>query len=218
MAAGIVGLFAFGIGLVAVVVTAVSQSSGSFQFAAAIVPPLVLLVMTAIAAFIVYAAAGLLRLRGYVQGIVASILAMLILPCLGVPFGIWTLVVLSRRDVKDAFATQSQAPAAAPPSPPQVPAAAQAPLPSADRDVQGPAIGLLITGILNWVLIPLLLIPIMFLLYLGPPSTLRPGWIWASKPTPTPSSNQPSPTKPSSSPSPSPSSPSAVSPSSPPSA
>ena len=64
---------------------------------------------------------------------------------LGVPIAVWTTVVLIRRDIREAFAplegrTSTIHAAAAPPS--------------IVQQVRGPATGLLITGILNWIGIP----------------------------------------------------------------
>ena len=54
----------------------------------------------------------MLRLRSYGSAIAGSILAMLnFQECcclLGIPFGIWSLVVLSRPGVRDAFRRGSQ--------------------------------------------------------------------------------------------------------------
>ena len=57
---------------------------------------------------VVYGATRMMAVRGYGVSLTASILSML--PCAGpccgltLPIGIWTLVVLSRSDVKAAFA------------------------------------------------------------------------------------------------------------------
>ncbi len=60
--------------------------------------------------FILNAASNMSRLRGYNSSVVASILSMLAIPgnLLGLPMGIWALVILSRRDVKSAFDTHSR--------------------------------------------------------------------------------------------------------------
>jgi hypothetical protein len=61
----------------------------------------------AMAGFIAYAAVKMQRLQSYNMALVASILAMIpcISPCciLGIPIGIWALVVLFENDVKSAF-------------------------------------------------------------------------------------------------------------------
>ena len=60
-----------------------------------------------VAAFIIFAALKMKELRQYELSIAASIVAMIpcISPCciLGLPIGIWCLVVLLRPDVKAAF-------------------------------------------------------------------------------------------------------------------
>jgi hypothetical protein len=59
-----------------------------------------------LAAFVWIAAGKMADLKGYNQALVASILAML--PCslcciIGLPIGIWSVVVLSNGEVKSAF-------------------------------------------------------------------------------------------------------------------
>jgi hypothetical protein len=61
-----------------------------------------------VAAFIIYAALKMKDLKQWGLAVAASILAMLpcISPCcvIGLPIGIWCLVILMRPEVKDAFA------------------------------------------------------------------------------------------------------------------
>ncbi len=56
---------------------------------------------------IVFGAIGMLRLRNRGWAILAAILAMIAMPgnIIGLPMGIWALVILRRRNVADAFAT-----------------------------------------------------------------------------------------------------------------
>ena len=60
-----------------------------------------------VAAFIIYAALKMKELQQWNLAIVASVLAMIpcISPCciIGLPIGIWALVVLNRPEVKEAF-------------------------------------------------------------------------------------------------------------------
>jgi hypothetical protein len=60
-----------------------------------------------VAAFIIYAALQMKELKQWNLAVVASVLAMIpcISPCciIGLPIGIWSLVVLTRPDVKQAF-------------------------------------------------------------------------------------------------------------------
>ena len=55
--------------------------------------------------FLIYAALKMIRLEAYGFSIAAAIVAMLVTPgnCAGFPLGIWALVVLTRRDVREAF-------------------------------------------------------------------------------------------------------------------
>lgn len=59
--------------------------------------------------FVVYAGLRLMQLKCWGAGIAASILAIIIAPgnVIGLPIGIWALVVLSRRDVREAFQRQA---------------------------------------------------------------------------------------------------------------
>ena len=64
------------------------------------------LVIAALNAFVLVGAIKMLRLRAYGLAMAACIVAMLPCQCcciLGLPFGIWGLVVLSKPDVKKAF-------------------------------------------------------------------------------------------------------------------
>ena len=67
------------------------------------------LISLAVGAFILVGALKMMKLRSYGLAMAASIIAMIpcLLPfpccCLGLPFGIWALVVLCRPEVKSAF-------------------------------------------------------------------------------------------------------------------
>jgi multidrug efflux system membrane fusion protein len=62
-------------------------------------------------ALIVFGARRMLRLKSYAAAVIAAILAMIAVPgIIGLPMGIWALVVLSRREVRDAFARPASAP------------------------------------------------------------------------------------------------------------
>jgi hypothetical protein len=65
------------------------------------------LISLALGAFILVGAFRMMKLRSYGLAVAASSIAMIpcVSPCccLGLPFGIWALVVLSRREVKSAF-------------------------------------------------------------------------------------------------------------------
>lgn len=103
--------------------------------------------------FIVFSAVGMMHLRRFGGAIAGSILAILAVPgsILGLPFGIWALMVLSRREVKDAFAA-SRYPAAGPPT--TMP-------PAPTRRLFGPALN---TAIFHTVLLAILVGLAMFAL------------------------------------------------------
>jgi len=90
---------------------------------------LALLALAAILLSSLMIAAGLKmkRLEGYGLAIVAGILAIVVTPgnVIGLPLGIWALVVLTRREVREAFGKRSfvPVPSAAGSSPPITPAA-----------------------------------------------------------------------------------------------
>jgi len=65
------------------------------------------LVAVAVAAFIIYAALKMRELSQYGMALAASVLAMIpcMSPCciIGLPIGIWSLIVLSKPEIKAAF-------------------------------------------------------------------------------------------------------------------
>ncbi len=65
----------------------------------------------AMSALMIFAALRMKRLESYGVAVVASILAIIISPgnIIGLPIGIWSLVVLSRREVREGFAAQRDA-------------------------------------------------------------------------------------------------------------
>jgi len=82
--------------------------------------PLVVLVLSAV---IFAAGLKLKRLEAYSLCIVGSILAILVTPgnLLGLPIGVWALVVLTQRDVREAFAARSRGTLRPPPLVPPLP-------------------------------------------------------------------------------------------------
>ncbi len=56
------------------------------------------------ALFILFGALQMLQLRSYTWSIAASILAIVACSLIGLPMGIWALIVLARQDVRDTFA------------------------------------------------------------------------------------------------------------------
>ena len=123
---------------------------------------------------LIFGALKMRKLEGYGIAITSSILAIIAGPAtlVGLLVGIWALVVLSRTEVRAAFrgkrkhgkraaprATGSKVsiPIGAPQSPAvQSPATAghHPEIPTIVQQVKDPATGLLITGILNWIGIP----------------------------------------------------------------
>ena len=67
-----------------------------------IVPILAILIVSSL---VIFAALKMKRLQAYGLAIAASILAIIVSPSnlIGLPIGIWALVVLSQRDVREAF-------------------------------------------------------------------------------------------------------------------
>jgi tRNA A-37 threonylcarbamoyl transferase component Bud32 len=102
------------------------------------------------------------RLEAYWLAVVASALAIVATPgnLIGLPIGLWALVVLSRREVRQAFGQghSQPAPAAGPRKGSILPVLPPAGPGSVGQQVKGPSIGLMITGILSWVGIPIVLV------------------------------------------------------------
>ena len=103
-------------------------------------------------AVVLAGAINMLNLRRYTLTVVASAIAAVAGPgaILGLPFGIWACVELFRPEVRAAFATI------------RPPTGSKATPDSAKMDfaryqVKGPAIGLVVTGVLNWVVFTLFL-------------------------------------------------------------
>jgi hypothetical protein len=95
----------------------------------------------------IVAGRGMLDVSGYRLANVASIAALL--PCsltfpLGLIAGVWSLIVLNRDDVRRTFAAARTLESAVPMDPIR-------------QQVRGPAIGLIVTGLANWIGTPLVL-------------------------------------------------------------
>jgi serine/threonine-protein kinase len=84
------------------------------------VAPLVLVVLYVGSGLMILGGLLMRRLEGYWVAVASSIAAMLIGPgyLIGWPVGIWSLVVLSRREVRQAFRQKRQLRSASPPRPP----------------------------------------------------------------------------------------------------
>lgn len=68
--------------------------------------PIAMLLVAATSSFIIFAALKMKALEGWRMAVAGSVLAIIVSPgnLIGLPLGIWSLVVLSRREVRDAFA------------------------------------------------------------------------------------------------------------------
>ena len=100
---------------------------------------------------------NMLKLRRYTFTVVASAVAAVAGPgaILGLPFGIWACVELFRPEVRAAFAANRSAtrPTARPDS---------GKMDFARAQVKGPAVGLVVTGVLDWVLMTAFCVVISF--------------------------------------------------------
>jgi tRNA A-37 threonylcarbamoyl transferase component Bud32 len=88
--------------LLSLIALAVVAFKGPHHFAPVVIVPLAALVLSSI---ILVAGLMMKRLAGYGLAIAGAILAILVTPgnLIGLPIGIWALVVLSRREVREAF-------------------------------------------------------------------------------------------------------------------
>jgi predicted Ser/Thr protein kinase len=139
----------FGLGLMFFAAPAAAHESGNLLLG--------FVVLSVIAAFFMFPAAivllgatNMLKLRRHTLAVVASVIGALSGPgaVLGLPFGVWALVVLYRREVREAF-TANRSPS----DPTAIPDSRK--LDFARSQVKGPAIGLIVTGVLDWVLMTL---------------------------------------------------------------
>jgi serine/threonine protein kinase len=73
---------------------------------AAVPTPFLLITPLLLCSFMIFAALKMMRLQGRGAALMASVLAILVTPgnIIGLPLGIWSLVVLSRSEVRAAFA------------------------------------------------------------------------------------------------------------------
>ncbi|MHC4680744.1 MAG: serine/threonine protein kinase, partial [Planctomycetota bacterium] len=127
-------------------------------------------------AVIIFGSTKMRELEAYWLAVASAILAAIpIVPgcLLGMPIGIWALSVLTRRDVRQAFRKHAGVePSAAEPSEAE----------AIQQQVKRPAIGLLITGIVNWIGITvalLILTPIMVRQHKSGPGPDPEAVLWA---------------------------------------
>jgi len=98
-----------------VLVVSKLKPAGSMVPAAVVNTPIALLLVCllamALSGFIIYGALKVMRLERWSAGVAGGILAMIVAPSniLGLPIGIWALVVLNRREVRAAFEANRQA-------------------------------------------------------------------------------------------------------------
>ncbi|HXR48891.1 MAG TPA: protein kinase [Candidatus Limnocylindrales bacterium] len=113
---------------------------------------------------------NMLKLRRYTFTVVASVVAAVAGPgaILGLPFGIWACVELFRPEVRSAFAANRSAtrPTARPDS---------GKMDFARAQVKGPAVGLVVTGVLDWVLMTAFCVFISFSIALESPGSM---FVW----------------------------------------
>jgi predicted Ser/Thr protein kinase len=112
---------------------------------------LVALAGISLAGLMIAGAVSMARLKGYGLAMVAIILAMIPIAChglIGLPFGIWALIVLWRPEVRAAFAKKSRQRNA-------TPARVRSALEQVQLRVRRPAIGLLIAAGLQFVAVSL---------------------------------------------------------------
>jgi hypothetical protein len=113
---------------------------------------------------------NMLKLRRYTFTVVASVVAAVAGPgaILGLPFGIWACVELFRPEVRSAFAADRSATrlTARPDS---------GKMDFTRAQVKGPAIGLVVTGVLDWVLMAVFCVVISFSVAMESPGSM---FVW----------------------------------------
>jgi predicted Ser/Thr protein kinase len=151
IAAGVLQLL-FGLGLMVFAAPAAARDSGNLLLGYVVLSVIAAFFMVP-AAVVLLGATNMLKLRRHTLTVVASVIAALSGPgaVLGLPFGVWALVILYRREVREAFAA-NQLPSDSTTMPDS------RKMDFARSQVKGPAIGLIVTGVLDWVLMVLVCI------------------------------------------------------------
>jgi len=135
----------FALGLLIFAVPAVAHESGDLLGCAVI--GIIAAFFMIPAAMVLLGATNMLKLRRHTLIVVASVVAAVAGPgaILGLPFGIWALVILFRPEVRSAFAANRALTRPITPSD-------SGKMDFALSQVKGPALGLVVAGVLDWVL------------------------------------------------------------------
>ena len=155
----------FALGVLIFAIPAVARENGSLlAFAVIGFTAVGFLIPTAV---VLTGAINMLKLRRHTLSVVASVMAAVAGPgaILGLPFGIWACVELFRPGVRAAFAT-NRSPAGSAGMPDSVKTV------SAGTQVKGPAIGLVVTGVFDWVLMTAFCVFIAFNIALKSPGSM----------------------------------------------
>ena len=154
IAAGVLQLL-FALAVSVFAIPAVIRESGGLLGCATIgIIAVFFLIPTAV---VLLGATSMLKLQRYTLTVVASVVAAVAGPAaiLGLPFGVWALLILIRPEVRAAFAA-NRSPTGSSATPDS------GKMDFARSQIKGPAIGLVVTGVLDWALFTLVCIVAAF--------------------------------------------------------